>query len=108
MTENTSDPSTSAFTILQKVGHSKPYLGFKKLRIGNHEIERFKVVNNKQYHEGAPESSKKALMVELEDQVLFLPQYFFEQLQYDEQKVEELNNDGIRKYLYFGGERDNK
>lgn len=112
MEENTSasvgNAPTSAFSLLHQVGNSKPYLGFKKLNAGNHEIVKFRVVANKQYREGAPESYRKSLLVELEDQVLFLPHYFFEQLQFDEKKVEELNNDGIKKYLFFGGERDNK
>lgn len=100
--------SPSAFSLLQRIGNLKPYLGFKQLSIGNHEIVKFRVVTNKQYREGAPDTTKKALLVELEDQVLFLPHYFFEEVECDEEKVYELNKDGVKKYLFFGGERENK
>lgn len=46
---------------------------------------------------------KRILLVELKDEVLFLPQYFAEKFDDDDSKVDVLNNDGIKKFMYFGG-----
>lgn len=48
---------------------------------------------------------KRVLLVELRDEVLFLPEYFAIPFNDDDAKIDELNNDGIKKYLYFGGKR---
>lgn len=86
---------------------SKPYFGFSKLQIGNHEIFSFRFVKNKLYNK-YPENpgSERSLMVELKDQVLFLPEYIGSQ--FDEAKIVELNNDGVKKYMFFGGSRPNR
>lgn len=99
--------SSPALSLLQSVGDIKPYLGFAQLSIGNHEIIIFRLVNNKMYKKGN-NSLKKSLLVELKDQVLFLPQYFIQQFNgHEEDKVNEINNDGVKKYLFFGGQREN-
>lgn len=96
----------SALEKLKEIGHSKPYKGFKTLDLGDHPIVRFRVVANKQYRETQPAAFKKALMVELAEEVLFLPHYFFDRLNCSEKEVEELNKDPIQKYLWFGGARE--
>lgn len=100
---------SSALNLLTSIGgsgESKPYLGFPKLDYGNHEIKLFRLVNNKNYNAATEGSLKRILLVELEDQVLFLPAYFAKSLQ-DDKAVAELNSGG-KKYLYFGGKRSNK
>lgn len=47
----------------------------------------------------------KSLLVELRDEVVFLPQYFLNKL--DEEDIAELNSTGGETlYLYFGGRRE--
>lgn len=103
---------SSAFDLLKSFGDSKPYNGFTKLKIGNYEILNFRLVNNKMYKEKKEGEEnnflKRILMVELKDQVLFLPQYFARQFDDDDKKVAELNNDGVKKFLFFGGARPNR
>lgn len=102
---------SSALNLLQSIGgnsDSKPYKGFTKLMHGNHEIYRFRLVKNKQYNAQAEKSLKRVLLVELKDEVLFLPAYFAEKFNDSDKLVEELNTDGIKKFLFFGGKRPNK
>lgn len=68
----------SAFSLLRN--NLKPYKGFSQLAIGNHEISRFKLVKNKMYNSSNPASLPRIILVELKDQVLFLPEYFAHQL----------------------------
>lgn len=98
----------SAFDLLAKVSQfTKPYLGFKRLRIGNHEIVNFKLVNNKMYKPDAENPKpKRVLMVELKDQVLFMPDYITRVMGESDEKVAELNSDGRKKYMFFGGNRE--
>lgn len=99
---------SSAFDLLRSFGDdSKKYLGFKHLAHGNHEIVQFRLVKNKMYKPSNEKSLKLSLLVELSGQVLFLPGYFAAKFQDadGEKKVEELNNDGMKKYLFFGGTR---
>lgn len=82
----------------------KPYYGFKQLREGHYEVVKFRLVKNKMYKANAEKPMlKRILLVELKDQVLFLPQYFAEKFNDDDSKVDELNNDGVKKFMYFGG-----
>lgn len=85
----------------------KPYHGFSKLQVGNHEIFSFRFVKNKLYNK-YPENPglERSLLIELKDQVLFLPEYIGSQ--FDDAQIEELNNDGITKYMFFGGSRPNR
>lgn len=98
---------SSALNLLKSVG-KKPYKGFSQLAVGNHHIHLFRLVPNRMYNSKDKTSLKKVLLVELESEVLFLPEYFTAAIGEDERKVEELNSDGVRKYLYFGGARPNK
>lgn len=99
----------SALNLLRSCGYqSKPYIGFAKLSHGNHEIKRFRFVTNKLYNPESVKSLKPILLVELADQVLFLPEYFAVNLNNDDKKVYELNSDGVKKFLYFGGARPNR
>lgn len=93
----------SAFAKLQSVNSAKPYYGFTKLTIGYYEIKNFKLVKNKFGQKG---SNEKTLLIELDDQVLFLPRYFAENI--NEKDVISLNTDDETKYLHFGGQRENK
>lgn len=100
----------SALNILKSFGmESKPYNGFTHLPHGHYEIVMFKLVQNKMYNPKSEKSFKRILMVELKDQVLFLPGYFAANFQFGgDKKVAELNSDGIKKFLYFGGKRSNR
>lgn len=89
---------------------NKPYLGFEKLSHGNHEIVKFRLVRST-FCKLDPENKpipRKCLLVELEDQVLFLPEYISKEFENREDKVAELNEDGIKKFLFFGGRRPNR
>lgn len=99
--------STSALGLLKAVA-KKPYLGFKSLKEGEYEILSFRLVKNKQFKgDDDKKKLKRVLLVELDNQVLFLPEYFATPFNDDDSKIEELNNDGVRKFLYFGGGRPN-
>lgn len=94
--------------LLAAASDRKPYLGFSNLAIGHHEVIKFRLVKNKLYNPTSEKpSSKLVLLVELKDQVLFLPQYFAMSINLDEKKVEELN-EGEKKFLFFGGKGANK
>lgn len=97
----------SAFNLLRScgAGDMKPYIGFSKLKHGHHRIVHFKLVKNKMYNANNTNALKRVLLVELKDQVLFLPEYFARPFNDDEAKVNELNTDGVPKILYFGGKK---
>lgn len=95
----------AALKKLQEVSPSKPYLGFAKLSIGHHKIHGFRFVKNKFGKKS--EGNKTSILIELNDQVLFLPQYFNKKI--TESDIDELN-DNINStplYLYFGGAEEN-
>lgn len=92
----------SALLKLQQVNDVKPYYGFTKLSIGHHEIVCFRLIKNKF---AKKDDCKKTILVELNDQIVFLPKYFAEKIK--ESDIEELNADGEKKYLFFGGKREN-
>lgn len=86
-------------------GPEKPYYGFKNLQPGNYEILSFRFVHN-QYHDASNERSpRRIVLIELEEQVLFLPPYMALKLRDDDDILEGYNNDGIKRYLCFGGRR---
>lgn len=90
----------SALRKLLEIGPNKPYLGFAKLANGFHKIFSFSLTKNKFGKKG-----EKSILVELDDQVLFLPKHFNSKI--DGEDVKELNEDiGKNKniYLYFGGQ----
>lgn len=87
---------------LDGINPGKPYYGFTKLPVGFHSIVSFRVVKNK--FGKKTDGSNRSILAELEDQILFLPQYFWEKLNDDD--VRELNaviDADERVYLYFGG-----
>lgn len=92
----------NALAKLRKVGESKPYKGFSKLDIGYHKIECFRFVSNKFANQNS--SDEKSILVELEEEVVFLPQYFMKALNKDD--INDLNSDDEIHYLYFGGKRE--
>lgn len=98
---------SSAFGLLSSIGAtSKPYYGFRNLDHGYYKIEKFRFVKNKLFNPNEEKLKlKRILLVELKAEVLFLPEYFAVNLNDDDAKIDELNNDGISKYLYFGGQR---
>lgn len=82
---------------------SKPYNGFTKLAKGYHQIVQFKSVKNKF---GKKSEYKKSIIVELEDQVLFLPGYFWQKINEDD--IAALNiaiSECQMMYLFFGGKQ---
>lgn len=48
---------------------------------------------------------KMTVKAELEDQILYLPNYLSEKLNEDPEKVDRLNNSGIQFYLHFQGKK---
>lgn len=90
---------------LEKIQPNKPYKGFKQLNIGYHLVESFRIVKNKFFKKG--EGSKKSILVELKEEVLFLPQYFLQRLSEDDiRNLNEHIDEGENIYLYFGGTAD--
>lgn len=93
------------FKKLQSVGASnKPYIGFTKLKIGYHSIHRFRLVKNK--FASKDDKDAKSILAELENQVVFLPNYFFEILDADDIKELTSGESDEQMYLYFGGRRE--
>lgn len=84
---------------LQDLQPSKPYYGFAKLTVGYHKINVFRVVKNKFGNKG--EKTGKSILVELKNEVIFLPQYFLGKI--NEEDIKELNSCDENMYLYFGG-----
>lgn len=96
----------SALKKLEGVGPNKPYLGFARRAPGYYSIISFRSVKNKFGKKS--DSTSRSVLIELEDQVLFLPQHFSQRIADDD--IRELNTtiekkDGV--YIYFGG-RDEK
>lgn len=85
--------------------NNKPYMGFAKLSEGFHSIQLFRIVKNKFPKKGeSGTKNSKSILIELKNQVLFLPSYFWDII--TETDLEELNerirNNG-KVYLLFGG-----
>lgn len=96
----------NALKKLEEIVPNKVYLGFAKLSLDYHQILAFRTVKNKYGKKN--DGSAKSIMIELEDQVLFLPQYFKQKI--TDEDIIELNTSIENKksvYLYFGG-RDDK
>lgn len=75
----------------------KPYFGLPKLTLGYHEVISFRETHGKY---------GKSVVVELKDQVIFLPQYLVQQL--NSKDIEDLNNSEETVFLYFGGKHEEK
>lgn len=93
----------NALQKLQNASDTKPYNGFTKLSIGHHEIIRFRLVPNKF---AKKDDVKKSILVELKEEIVFLPKYFSENIK--EGDIDELNASHQKKFLFFGGKRSNK
>lgn len=94
----------SVFKKLQEVGQGKPYHGFTKLILGYHEILCLRAIKTK-INKSAPE--KWTILVELKNEILYLPQYFTENL--TESDIKELNSTtptDEKLFLFFGGQRE--
>lgn len=90
---------------LQNVKPNKPYRGFARLALGYHAIECFRIVKNKFGKKN--DVSAKSILIELVDEVLFLPQHFTKIL--NEDAVQQLNSTidkGESVYIYFGGREE--
>lgn len=97
----------NALKKLKEIQPSKPYHGFAKLNVGFYQIHSFKIVKNK-FGKKA-EGSGNSILVELNDEVLFLPQYFLHKLSAED--ITELNtliDNGQPLYLFFGGQIEGK
>lgn len=95
----------NALKKLQNVTPDKPYNGFAKLSKGIHQVMGFRFVKNKFGKKG--DGSNKSILVELEDQVLFLPQYLSKKL--NEEELNDLNScieKHMNFYLFFGGKSE--
>lgn len=95
----------NALRKLREVQPNKPYHGFARLNEGYHKVASFRIVKNK-FGKKA-DGSGKSILVELADEVLFLPQYFLQTINEDD--VKELNaaiGSGNTIYLFFGGRID--
>lgn len=82
---------------LNTIDTEKPYNGLPKLKLGYHEIFAFRESTNR-YGRG--------VIVELKDEIIFLPQFMVEKL--DHQDIKELNDSPQKLYLYFGGKHPTK
>lgn len=80
----------------------KPYLGFKRLQIGDYEIFEFRFVKNR-YALTQPDAPPRTVLVELADQVLFLPDYLSHRLKDNDAIIDRLNSDDVKRFLCFGG-----
>lgn len=94
--------------VLKKLGDvtpNKPYFGFVKLSVGYQKIVCFRFVKNKFGKKN--DGSSKSILVELNNEVLFLPQYFNHKI--NESDLNELNScieKKINVYIYFGGRNE--
>lgn len=92
----------SAIEKIQEIGLDKPYHGLSNLSHGYHEIQAFRLVKSK-YTKINDDEYGKSILIELADQIIFLPQYFLDAI--GESGVEELNSSVETMYLFFGGKR---
>lgn len=92
--------------ILKKLKHinsNKPYNGLTLLTEGYHQIICFRFVKSK-FTKKDGEEDGKSILVELEREVIFLPQYFNASLNEDD--IDALNKSSEKIYLYFGGRKE--
>lgn len=72
---------------LEAIQPNKPYHGFTKLKKGSHKVVNFRTVKNKFGKKS--DGSNKSILVELSEEVVFLPQYFWQKL--NEEDIREVN-----------------
>lgn len=75
----------------------KPYYGLPKLERGYHEVLTFRESHGRY---------GRAIIAELKEEIIFLPQYMVEQL--DQEDLRELNDSSEQLYIYFGGKHSTK
>lgn len=96
---------SSVLKKLKIVQAGKPYNGFQNLSIGYHQIQGFRMTKNRF---AKKDEDANTIIVELTNEILFLPQYFSETL--NEEDIDDLNSSirsGVENmYLYFGGKRE--
>lgn len=85
----------------------KPYHGFTNLRVGYYKIVGFRAVKNPHHKKSDKKSNPNTVIVELNKEIVFLPQYFASKLTAED--IDELNsNTGEDMFLYFGGKREGR
>lgn len=82
---------------------SKPYIGFKDMEIGNYEILSFRFVANQFHSKKDPTSLKRVIMVELQEHVVILPSIFARKFKDDDELLEAVNKDNVKRFLCFKG-----
>lgn len=94
-------------TSLRGFFQRKPYRGFGNLTLGKHEIIKFSLIPNRFAVNVIDNSNvkKTIVKVELEDHVVYLPNYIGERFQEDQKKIDVINNSGINFYLDFHGKK---
>lgn len=98
------DPKMEVLKKLANIKDNKPYRGFSKLPLGNHLILNFRTVKNKFCKKGDP---AKTILVELQNEVVFLPNHFMQKISEPELKLlNELIEEGQNVYLFFGGKTE--
>lgn len=98
----------AAIDLFNPFAFSKPYKGFGSLPFGNYEVISFKLIRNRFFIPDILNSARRILMAELHDQVLFLLAYMALNFNDDDDLVDLVNNDGIKRYLCFEGRRPDK
>lgn len=99
----------SVFEKLKELSPDKPYIGFTHLSIGYHRALSFRKIKSKFEKKDDNGEPLKSILVELRNQVLFLPRYFLGVL--NDADIDELNANIENKkpvYIYFGGSKVKK
>lgn len=92
--------------LFNQFDEGKPYNGFKNLEHGTYEVVLFRFVRNKFFNPDIEGSLRRILVAELSDQILFLPSYMAVNFRDDDALLAGVNNDGVKKFLCFHGERE--
>lgn len=90
--------------VFERLDFVKPYNGFAKLTNGYRSIEKFRAVKNRFGKKSEDGDPGQTILVELKDQVVFLPQYWCEKISpSDMEEMNKMIQDKQEVYLYFGG-----
>lgn len=98
-------PRQSKKNLFKPFQSSKPYFGFNHLEEGNYEIVLFRFVRNK-FFDGTEGQLKRNLIAELKDQIVFLPAIIARNFNDDDELLDDVNNDGVKRFLRFGGKNN--
>lgn len=93
----------NALQKLEQLRSNKPYRGFARLPLGYHQIDFLRFGKSKYGANGEESDSGRTIIAELKREIVFLPQYFANNL--NESDIEELNTciKGEGLFLFFGG-----